>query len=156
MKRRKLLQSELRVGMKVIGGNDVSSCWKLDGEIIPFIIRYIKSSGETSQQSLDGQHINTCSCSDRDKLYAWRSGIQDLFKGDEIFNKKQEQTITILARIENLVAYANGAIIIWNTIANLKESGYELVKNEPVITLTTEEVLAQLSELKGQTVTIKD
>ena len=156
MKGRKLLQSELRVGMKVIGGDSVSSCWKQNGKIVPFVITAIVSGECTSQRSLDGQHTDTCSCSDLDNLYSWQGGIEDIIKGDEIFSKKNEQTITILARVEDLVAYANGNLIIWDTIANLKESGYELVINDPAITLTTEEAQAELSKLKGRTVIIKD
>ena len=156
MKGRALLQSELRVGMKVIGGDDISSCWKRDGEIIPFIITRISSSGEISQRSLDGTKTNTCSCSDRDKLHIWQGSMENVAKGDEIFSKKFELTHTILARVEDLVAYATGVVIIWDTIANLKEFGFELVTNEPAITLTTEEALAELSKLKGQTVIIKD
>ena len=75
MKGRKLSRDELKVGMTVIGGDGISSCWKYNREIVPFIITEI--SGEfVYRQTPDGKGVDSnpnssCFCEDLNNLYEW-------------------------------------------------------------------------------------
>lgn len=87
--------NELKVGMIMIGDEDVSSCWKENGKIVPFRITEIKNGDvfrrtfTRENEKLSSYRNNGCNCTDvlapRISLY------EDFSSGDNKLNESITQ-----------------------------------------------------------------
>src|SRR3990167_10408882 len=90
-KLKKLNAAELRKGMTVVGDPSVTSCWTINGLIVPVKILKIKDNSNIINNSDNG----ICTCSDRNKLYLYKDNLTNNNLTNTIMNLKEKFVLAL-------------------------------------------------------------